>query len=75
MKEKLRITSKLQNTEFVAQTIINGTWYVLTEDFIMMTSAEFETNPQYRNMDILRVKFTPLNKTWELLSVIKSPLD
>jgi hypothetical protein len=65
MKEKLRITSKLQNTEFVAQTIINGTWYVLTEDFIMMTSAEFETNPQYRNMDILRVKFTPLNKTWE----------
>lgn len=65
MKEKLRITSKLQNTEFTAQTIINGTWYVLTENFVMTTSAEFESNPQFRNENVLSVKFTPLNKIWE----------
>ena len=65
MKEKLRITSRLQNTEFTAQTIINGTWYVLTENFVMATSAEFESNPHFRNENILSIKFTPLNKTWE----------
>lgn len=65
MKEKLRITSKLQNTEFAAQTIINGTWYVLTENFVMTTSAEFESNPQFRSENILTIKFTPQNKTWE----------
>lgn len=65
MKEKLRITSRLQNTEFTAQTIINGTWYVLTENFVMTTSAEFESNPQFRNENVLSVKFTPLNKIWE----------
>jgi hypothetical protein len=65
MKEKLRITSKLQNTDFTAQTIINGTWYVLTENFVMTTSAEFESNPQFRNENVLSIKFTPLNKTWE----------
>ena len=65
MKEKLRITSRLQNTEFTAQTIINGTWYVLTENFVMTTSAEFESNPQFRNENVLSIKFTPLNKIWE----------
>ncbi len=65
MKEKLRITSKLQNTDFAAQTIINGTWYVLTDNFVMTTSAEFESNPQFRNENILSIKFTPQNKTWE----------
>lgn len=65
MKEKLRITSKLQNTEFVAHTIINNTWWVLTENFLMMTAAEFESNPHYRSEQMLRVSFTPINKTWE----------
>lgn len=65
MKEKMRITSRLQNTEFTAQTIINGTWYVLTENFVMTTSAEFESNPQFRNENVLSIKFTPLNKIWE----------
>ena len=65
MKEKLRITSKLQNTEFAAQTIINGTWYVLTENFVMTTSAEFESNPHFKSENVLTIKFTPQNKTWE----------
>lgn len=65
MKEKLRITSKLQNTELVAHTLINNTWWVLTENFLMMTAAEFETNPQYRSEQMLRIAFTPINRIWE----------
>lgn len=65
MKEKLRITSRLANTQFVAKTLINGTWYVLTEDFIMITAAEFESNPEFRGDNILNITFTPINKIWE----------
>lgn len=65
MKEKLRITSRLDNTQFVAKTIINGTWYVLTENFIMMSAAEFESNPAHNGENVLIIEFTPQNKIWE----------
>lgn len=65
MKEKLRITSKLPNTQFVGKTYINGSWWVLTDDFIMMTAAEFENNPANVSKEILTVTFTPINKLWE----------
>jgi hypothetical protein len=67
MKEKLRITSKLINTEFVARANIGGTWWVLTDkSYSLITAAEFSNNPIYRDENVLTIQFNPMNKFWEM---------
>lgn len=66
MKEKLRITGFKANTEFMAKTLINGDWYVLTTDFYMMTEGEFKSNPAHKPKEILRVTFLPSKMSWEV---------
>lgn len=66
MKEKIRLTSLYQQTEFTAKTQINGEWKVLTETFREVSATTFETDPAFKHERILKISFTPQQKYWEL---------
>ena len=65
MKETVRIESKLGNTEWTAKSRINGKWMVLTENWHLISEAEFQTNPIFKMEKIVKKTFTPMLNYWE----------
>jgi hypothetical protein len=66
MKEKLRITSLLKNTEIEMRTKIANRWEVLTERYDQISVQEYETNPLYKGVKVLKMEFSTTQPFWDM---------
>lgn len=66
MKEIVRITSLVKETDLLMQINQNGTWMVLTEDFRIIPKQIHETDPAYKAIPIMKIGFTQQRTFWEM---------
>lgn len=59
MREIVRISSLVKETDLLMKTNINGTFSVLTESFRIVPAHVHAADPNYKNDPIMKINFTP----------------
>lgn len=66
MKEKLRITSLIRETVLEFRTKIGNDWFILTNDFEMLSEKEVATNIAHKGKLPIKVAFSPRQNFWDM---------